>query len=696
MSTTESREEIVKTGLTKRVLVLGIVVGIISGLLMGIHQVMGSWWLQPMFFPGPWFVWVLVVQYLIPKLTGKWGWRLTPQEWVVYIILVGAVAGSSALRFGGSWSWMPTWHMMMPVYARMVPPYSETFSKYIPTWLVPPADSPALKALWYGLDPGQAIDWGAWSGLILWSTVFFYLWAGIAAFWMFLASRPLIVTERLPFPNALPYQVVIDRIGIVTEPGQKFPLFDLSRPMVKFFWIGILVGFAYKFLDVLNWIIPAVPPTGYVGVYTFSFGDVASKILPGIYSSYTFAPAGYMILFALTNIDFMASVIVTDVVFAIILPALWVALGLVPYTPGVTENNSYWDFGTTYGPFKWTVWNWIGISTGMGIWLILLNRDWFKRVFGSLLKPGLRKESVEGLPYQFLAIGGVLLPILTIIFFIAMGVPAVTAITIILLWMLVSLGDVRILADMPEFDIVQAYCNPIWQSVGTFVGELPSTLPSADSATVMTHFMGQSLGSWGPRISGFSMAWGSPIWKLGYELKVRAKDIFIALCIGILICGLASHVFTVWLLNHFGQFVWGNAVGYHIWSLGGAQRFTLSVPTDYGNPARWGETWATMIFGIVFVGIIYFLRMRFPWFWLNPAGVSVGLAFPNLVFINCIPMFIFKYLVIKIGGSKAWDQYALPAVIGYMIGSGLLYDLIVGITLFFTRSIPNFISYYKG
>jgi hypothetical protein len=285
---------------------------------------------------------------------------------------------------------------------------------------------------------------------------------------------------------------------------------------------------------------------------------------------------------------------------------------------------------------------------------------------------------------------------LTIIFFIAMGVPAVTAITIILLWMLVSLGDVRILADMPEFDIVQAYCNPIWQSVGTFVGELPSTLPSADSATVMTHFMGQSLGSWGPRISGFSMAWGSPIWKLGYELKVRAKDIFIALCIGILICGLASHVFTVWLLNHFGQFVWGNAVGYHIWSLGGAQRFTLSVPTDYGNPARWGETWATMIFGIVFVGIIYFLRMRFPWFWLNPAGVSVGLAFPNLVFINCIPMFIFKYLVIKIGGSKAWDQYALPAVIGYMIGSGLLYDLIVGITLFFTRSIPNFISYYKG
>jgi hypothetical protein len=691
----EVKEEL-KQGLTKRVLILGLVVGGLSGLLMGIHQVMGSWWLQPLFFPGPWFLWVIVVQFVIPKLVNK-RWGLTKQEWVVYIILVGAVAGSGALRFGGAWSWMPTWHMLMPLYARMVPPYSTAFSPHIPTWLVPPADSPAMKAIYYGLEPGQAIEWGTWIPLILWSTVFFYLWAGMAAFWMFLASRPLITVEKLPFPDSLPYLIIFDKIGFELQEDKKFPLFDFSRSIVKFFWIGFLVGFAYKFLDVLNWIIPAIPPTGYVGVYTFDLSPITSKILPGMFSSYTFAPAVYMILFSLTNLDFMLSVIVTEIVFTIILPVLWVALGLVPYTPGVTESSSYWDFGTTYGPFKWTVWNRVGLSTGMGLWIIISNRDWFKKIFSSLFKADLAKQDVEGLPYPFLAIGAIVLPVLTIIFFTIMGVPLLVSIFMIILWLLVSLGDVRILADMPEFDIAQFYCNPLWESFGVWTGSLPATLPSTDKATVMTHFMGQSLGSGGPRISGFAMSWGSPMWKLAYELKVRAKDVFIALGIGILVVGLASHVFEIWLLHHFGQFVWGNSVGYYIWALGGAQRFTLTVPRDYGNPDRWIETWGLMIFGIIFTYIVYMIRLYVPTLsWLNIAGISVGLAFPNYVFLNVIPIFLIKYLTIKIGGTNAWENVVFPACIGFMIGSGILYNLIIGIALFFTRSIPNFITNYKG
>jgi len=695
---TESKTivEEMKSGLTARTLVLGIVVGCISGILMGIHRTMGSWWLQPIFFPAHWFIWILVIQWLLPRVLRKVGWQLTLQEWVVFIVLVGAVGGAGSLRFQGDWAWNPTWHMMMPPYARMISPYDTTFSPHIPEWMCPPKDSPALKSLWYGLEPGQAIQWGAYVGLITWSTLFFWLWASVSAFWMFLASRPLIEIERLPFPIAAQAIEVFDIIRTQSKENKKFGLFDLSRSRVKFFWIGFMVGFLYKILDVLNWIIPAIPPTGYVGVYTFQFADVASKIIPGMYASYTYAPAGYSILFALTNLDFMATVIVTDVIFCIILPAIWVAAGLVPYTPGTTELSSFGDFGTTYGPFKWSVWNWIGISTGMGVWLIIMNRDWFKEIFSSLYSSIQRKKDVEGIPYIFLAIGGIIMPILLIVFFIVSGVPPLTATFIIIMWMLVSLGNVRLLADMPEFDIVQAYSNPLWQSFGTAVGELPATLPSADKSTVMTHFMGQSLGSWGPRISGFSMAWGSAIWKLAYELKCRAKDVFIALGIGMLIVGIASNVFAVWLLNHFGQFVWGNAVGYHIWANSGAQRYTLTVPSDYGDPARWAEDWGLMISGIATVGIIYFLRMRFPWFWINPAGIAVGLAFPDLVFINVIPMFIFKFLVIRIGGARAWEQYAFPAVIGFMVGSAILYNLLVGTALFFTRTIPNWYAYYKG
>jgi len=693
-------KEELKRGLTTRVLILGLIVGALSGIIIGIHSVMSSWWLQPSFLPGPWFLWIILIQYLIPRLTGKFGWRLTPQEWVIFTVLVGAVGGSAAVWMvagsGLSWSWIPTWHMLMPIYARMVPPYSEAFSKYIPTWLVPSADSPALKAIWYGLEKGQAIEWGTWIPLILWSTIFFYLWVGASTFWTFIASRPLITVEKLPFPSATPLLFVFDKIGIEEEPGKKFPLFDFSRSIVMFFWIGLIIGFAYKMLDVLNWIIPAIPPTGYVGLYTLQLGTITSKILPGMFSTYIISPAGIMPWFALTSLDFMASVIVTDIVFAIILPVLWVALGLVPYTPGVTENSSFWDFGTTYGPFKWSVWNWVGLSVGMGVWLIIINRDWFKKVFSSLFKADLFKQDVEGLPYPFLASGAIIFPILLMIFFAIMGVPLLVSIFMVLLWLLVSLGNVRIFADMVEFPTCPSTGNPLWESFGVWTGQLPATLPSSDQATVMTHFMGQSLGSWGPRRSGYYMPWAAPIWKFAYELKVRAKDVFIAITIGFVICGLATHIFEVWLLNHFGQFVWGNSVGYHIWALGDAQRFTLSIPQDYGNPARWVETWGLMIFGIIFVGLVYLLRMRFPWFWLNPAGVSIAIGFPDWCFLNAIIVFLIKYLTIRLGGTKLWEEKVLPIFIGFFVGSIMLYDLLIGTVLFFTRSIPNFITYYRG
>jgi hypothetical protein len=78
---------------------------------------------------------------------------------------------------------------------------------------------------------------------------------------------------------------------------------------------------------------------------------------------------------------------------------------------------------------------------------------------------------------------------------------------------------------------------------------------------------------------------------------------------------------------------------------------------------------AMIMIGAALVFIISILRMRFPWLFLHAVGL--GAAWSNMFTLAIVPAWILKFMTLKIGGSKAYENTGLPVVTGFLFGLGL-------------------------
>ena len=88
--------------------------------------------------------------------------------------------------------------------------------------------------------------------------------------------------------------------------------------------------------------------------------------------------------------------------------------------------------------------------------------------------------------------------------------------------------------------------------------------------------------------------------------------------------------------------------------------------------------WVLFIIGASIVSVIYALHARFPWFPVNPGGVTIG-AFdlvPNIVLIPAVVAYVAKFVILRIGGTRIYEDVAMPFAIGMVAGS-------TGITVLF-------------
>ncbi|MEM2887221.1 MAG: DUF6784 domain-containing protein, partial [Candidatus Bathyarchaeia archaeon] len=88
--------------------------------------------------------------------------------------------------------------------------------------------------------------------------------------------------------------------------------------------------------------------------------------------------------------------------------------------------------------------------------------------------------------------------------------------------------------------------------------------------------------------------------------------------------------------------------------------------------------WVQFIVGAAIVSIIYALHTRFPWFPVNPGGIVIG-AFdfvPNIILIPTVVAYVAKLVILRIGGTKIYEDVAMPFAIGMVAGS-------TGITVLF-------------
>ncbi|MGQ9514669.1 MAG: DUF6784 domain-containing protein [Thermoproteota archaeon] len=81
-----------------------------------------------------------------------------------------------------------------------------------------------------------------------------------------------------------------------------------------------------------------------------------------------------------------------------------------------------------------------------------------------------------------------------------------------------------------------------------------------------------------------------------------------------------------------------------------------------------------VVFGIVMVGVLGYLHSRFLWFPLEPIGWLMSISEHTQlegVWTSILVAYIAKTITLRVGGSKAYEEYGVPVASGMMIGTAI-------------------------
>jgi hypothetical protein len=637
-----------------------------------------EWWLYPGWFPLPYMLYIILFNLVLGRFSSKF--QLTKQEMVCIMAASHLAAGCIYLQTGRIF-WniasTPTYSQYMPIYAIMTEPMATEWASAIPDFWVP-KDMVILNDIWYG---SGVVNWGPWMVPIAYWASFFVLWAYGGFLWGFFLRKPQVVEERLPYPMFISGAYIANWLD--KSPRGISQLFDLSITRIKLFWLAFGAGTLFIISDVLAFLIPTIPPSAEWGAWTVDLNTVYQQILPGAYGTNNI---GIMTVF-LGGIHFLCTmeVLATMTIFAFVIPVLYQALivrmGIVPYTPGWEGGSQYaWE----YGPFRYTAFAVWGLIAGIGIWMIFANRNHFAQIFKvafGLTTEGPTEE--EGISYRFVGLGAIILTLGFIAFYIATGLPVTVSIWLVGAWIVVMFGNTRLIADL--FDSV---CYGFWYGAAWDVGYASGAYgmyPSTDVTNVRTQFMVHAIGDWGPRMSSFSMTYSHGLWKVAYETKTRAKDIMLVFLVSVILAAVVGHTWSIYWVQIMGGFTNVGPIGYYEWAVDWTQEFTLVPPVGIHGDTM--GRWTYIVAGVATVFVIQLLRMRFPWFFINPSALVVGWLFPWMWLGYVVP-FIAKFLILRIGGAKLYSNVGVPIVIGGVVGYGVA-KFLVDLIVFWTRAVPT-------
>jgi hypothetical protein len=166
-------------------------------------------------------------------------------------------------------------------------------------------------------------------------------------------------------------------------------------------------------------------------------------------------------------------------------------------------------------------------------------------------------------------------------------------------------------------------------------------------------------------------------------IGISNRNVFKMLVLITLIGPVTAYIAEIWIGYSFGLSKTGICRSAYtcLIPFGYTQEHWLEVPTS--------EPWVPyMVAGIVIVGVLSLLRARFVWFPFEPIGFLNGTSYNSLISGLWFPYliaWILKTLTLRIGGSKAYEDYGLPIASGFALGCMLITIVatVLGICRFF-------------
>jgi len=589
------------------------------------------------------------------------------------LILIYVMLMSSLFQMiGGFTGDIPLWGISTPLYGMIESPYSDLVISWTPKFWYP--DPEITKTMLLG---GVAVPWNAWAvPLMFWLT---YQLSFITAFLCLglILSIHIVKTERLPFPFvSVMYQ-------IVKEPRKR-----LSKVLnIRLIGIAIIIGFlvqsTYGLIQAVIPTIPSWPDLGY-GMLGFDLGPIVG---PEYALNQCLVIPLRDILFTVALLFLVPSKILLTAL--LVCPVTWNILMIVQTKMGLLTN-----YPAQYGEYGLMV-LWLAIfgdwETGKAIQMYLLQMGVVSGValsflalsykaFGKSLKAAISGKRSGPFPDSLLWFG--LIGSLLIHFalqFIS-GVPISAIIVIFLMSLVVMYMMIRMRGEC----IVTETSFDNWPRHGLIfeaLGGDPSLgTKELYTSVMMTHaenmFFTAGAVSW-MALEGF---------RLCEMTKAKWKGIAFSGLISV-----TAALIISWLLYIWGAHTYGFEVG---WPAGGwiaiaedADGYIwLTTKDSLGTPWLWASNpriWPDFTVGFIVAIVITALSLRYVWFPLHPVGLvlgfgSMGYLWGATLWFQGLLALIARTLVLRIGGSKLYEEKAIPFVTGVIIGTAIA-NLILGL-----------------
>jgi hypothetical protein len=670
-----------KTGLTAKSLAFSIPLTLIFAVLSAI---MGTYtdktgtfgtFILPM-------IYLVIVLELLGRASPKA--RLTPQEYVFVFTMFTCLGMHSYLTMHAAAHHNP---INMPLYGAFsdylafgIGDLRDPWSKAVPSVIVAPEPVrfDIANMLLNGRAPGQAVPWGyLMSSIVYWGLIYFF-YSFISIFVAFTVGKVWIEEERLVFPLALPSLHLFKEAGEVDPTTNKSRLFDFKLATTKVFWGMFLIGALGGIIPVVVELWPAFPASAWWGENKVDMPFLA-QALPGAYASFIFFIPQIAVGLVMPN-DALVTLILGWVVFGVIYQALAVAMGWISYTPGM-EFLWPWDSGagTTLMPFPYRLVGSTGLALGIAVWCIYTQRKRFLSVFSALWKGGEERGLSLRIVSLLLLVGAFGWYALMLV----EGADPLIALLVPLWGFLFNVFYARIYAEVFwHVGTGWGQGTAVWEptylvGVGLRGWPAPETVtwntPNTDPGWFTIARNIANVGHWNISFSPLASGHMVTLYKLAYDLKMRLRDLLIAIIISILIL---LFIFVP-LVSYFmfntrgGISQLGDMYTWWPWIAQGQYHRGRAAPT--GMTIEYSLL-VVNLFGLVLAIVLYILKLKVPIFWfINVPALSIAMTIPTYMWMTSLIALIIKFVVIRTVGIKKYEEYAMPIVAGWILGFGAMW-----------------------
>ena len=572
-------------------------------------------------------------------------------------------------------------------------PQLYAWAKQLPWWgptIATDSAEPAPEALdavrGFTQGNGGDVPWGLWwRPMLFWVATCLSFAAMLMGLLMMFRKR-WIEHERLPFVWAQPALMLIaGPEGLPGGPEQE-ARYRLPRRL----WIAFAAGLGLCLPGILfispagealsTWVVP--PWTNQPGILGgIDLTDL--NILPGVNFRLVWGPIALALLL-MFPLDVLMTVAVTVIFLRLLVPGLLNSMGLSTALPYV---NQFYSAGLRFGG-----------SIGLLIWSVWFNRRTIWSYVGSLWGGRPRnaeaRDEVGRLPVLLVTLAG--LAGFIVLGSYATSVPQICFLTALIVIFAFAQVRERVEGFPVEYD--SNYGSHIMVSIQrtylrdhyTLAAEgVPVTGNSWATHWLQWGFCGQ-LKSWGPHnmlLEAF---------KVAHEVGVSARPVALAIVVTLLLVAVVLPPLYLQLMYTYGfdnSYAGALTPGSNFaqWSERAASYGLHSTSAFLWAPANDFYTrYATFFnagYGIVLVGILFYLRREYPRFPISPVGVVIageaysmgyGLPFsPEHLWFSFLLAGVAKLLMFRWVGVRSFREKVQPVVI--MILCGIVFGMIVHI-----------------